>query len=157
MKRTLFTMIVVAVALGTAVLVAAKATHVYYNLQSENFFMDDPMLYVAHEADGWLIFQGVPIGGNYARQMDGVDVLGALSLEASGKMSVDFADGNVHGPVTLVIEVWNVRAVSRPSVLATSRPGVGSFNAQTGRGSTIHGISRIRGWSPGPLRGKECC
>ena len=136
MKRAVFTMIVVAVALGSAVLVAGKATHVFYNLQSENFMMDDPMSYVTHEADGWLLFQGVPIGGNYARQIDGVDVLGALSLEASGKMSVDFADGNVHGPVTLVIEGMECSGRFRAKRVGYFETG--SWVLQCPDGSKIH-------------------
>ena len=136
MKRVLFSMCVVCVVLAVAVLAAGKATHVFYTLESQNFFLDDPMAYLTHEADGWLFVQGVPIGGNYVRQADGAEVLGALSLEASGKISVDFADGNFYGLVILVID--DMECSGRFRAKRVNYFETGSWVLQCPDGSKIH-------------------
>lgn len=104
MKRTLFSVLVVSVVLGVAVLAAGKATHLFYTIESVNYFLGDPMDYVTHEADGWLFIEGFPIAGNYVRQYDGIEVPGALLIEVKGKVSPDGADGNFEGPVSLYID-----------------------------------------------------
>ena len=136
MKRKFFTIFVVGVVLGFAVLALGKATRAFYTMESVNFFTDNPMLYITHEADGWLHFQGVPIGGTYVRQINGEEVPGALTLEASAKMSVDFADGNAHGLVTLWIE--DMECSGRFRAKRVNYFETGSWVLQCTDGSKIH-------------------
>jgi hypothetical protein len=104
MKRVLFTMFVVSVVLGVAVLAAGKATHMFYTTESTIWFGDSPLNYVTHEANGWLFIEGFPIYGNYQRHYDGETDSGALLIEVKGKASLDGADGNFEGPVSLYID-----------------------------------------------------
>ena len=104
MKRMLFTVLVVSVVLGVAVLAAGKATHLFYTTESTIWFVDSPLNYVTHEADGWLFIEGFPIHGAYQRIYDGVTVPGALLIEVKGKVSPDGAEGNFKGLVSLYID-----------------------------------------------------
>ena len=136
MKRRFFTMFVICVVLGFAVLAAGRATHISYTLQSVNFLMGDPFLYITHEANGWLVLQGVPIGGVYVRQIGGADVPGELFVEASGRISVDFANGNFHGPVALQIE--GMECSGRFRAKRVDYFETGSWVLQCPDGSKIH-------------------
>ncbi len=107
MKRVVLYTCVVCVVLGIALMAAGKATHLFYTLESVNYFLADPMDYVTHEANGWLFLEGFPIGGNYKRQYDDVEVPGALLVEVKGKLTPDGANGNFEGPVSLYIDGMN--------------------------------------------------
>jgi len=99
-----FTMFVVSVVLGVAVLAAGKATHLFYTTDSVTWMFDSPLDFVIHEADGWLFIEGFPLYGAYQRIYDDVTVHGALLIEVKGKVSPDGADGNFEGLVSLFID-----------------------------------------------------
>ena len=103
MKRCVLSACVACVVLGVAVPAAGQATHLFYTVESENFFLGNPLDFVSHEANGWLFLESFPIFGNYQRKYDGTTVPGTLLIEVDGKVSPDGADGNFHGPISLNI------------------------------------------------------
>jgi hypothetical protein len=104
MKRACFTVIVACVVLGIAVLAAGKATWVSYSLTAQGWFMENPYDYLTHQADGWYLVKDLPIGGFYSQDLGGEVVEAILSANVDGILSVDFADANFHGSVTLSFE-----------------------------------------------------
>jgi hypothetical protein len=88
-----------------AVLAVGQATHTNYTFTSYNRFWNevDPVdPYVTHVADGWIFVKDLPIVGAYSR-VSGSNETGNLYVEASGKLSLDGADGNFHGTVVLYL------------------------------------------------------
>ena len=104
MKRLCLSAIVCCVVLAVAIFAAAGATKIYYEITAFTYLMASPLDYVKQEADGWLIIEGAPVGANYVRQYDGVEVPGALYVEVNGRISVDGANARLHGPVSLFID-----------------------------------------------------
>ena len=102
MRRSIL-LLAVAVALFALVPVAgaSPASHTDYTFESTNFPLDNPFDHVTHQADGWLLVSGAPMGGIYV-----ATDIGAAWVEESvnGKISADFATGAFHGPITLTAE-----------------------------------------------------
>ena len=104
MKRLCLSAILCCAVLGVAIFAAAGATKIYYEITAFTYLMGSPLDHVKQEADGWLIIEGVPVGANYVRQYDGLEVAGALYVEVNGRVSVDGANARLHGPVSLFID-----------------------------------------------------
>ena len=147
MKRTLVPTCVVCVVLLAAAMAASKATHLFYTIESDCFFLANPLDYVTHEADGWLFLEGFPIAGNYVRQYDGTEVPGALLVEVNGKVTPDGADGNFHGPVSLYID--GMDCVGRFRAKRVDFYETGSWVMQCPDGSKIQDTFHF--WFTGPV------
>lgn len=135
MRRALLCFVTSCAVLGVAMLAAGSATHIYYTVTSFTFMLDDPANYITHQADGWLFLEGAPIGGNYVREYDDVQVPGAVLVEVNGKFSEDGANGNFHGPVSLLID--DMECVGRFRAIRVDYFESGSWVLQCPDGSKI--------------------
>ena len=104
--------IVILCIFALALLAVGKVTHTDYMFESENQFAGDPGDYITHYANGWAFVKDMPIVGEYQRYQ-GSDESGTVFVEASGKISEDYAEGNFYGTITLTLNEKNMTCAGR--------------------------------------------